>query len=302
MGTCIGLDLGGTYIKGALVSTGGEVLAWEKAATQAEQGFRHVLTRMETMISTLSGKANPDAVGIGIPGMLDIGRSRVLLAPNLGWEDVALKEELEQCLDIPVFLDNDANAAALGEWWLGSAQNTDSFLLVTIGTGIGSGMLLEGKLYRGACGLAPELGHMTVAVDGPACRCGQKGCLETLVSAPAILRQARENKLEIPEDGSVKDVFDLAQKGDKIAVGVVAQTMEFLAVGLKNAIVLLEPQLILIGGGIGDSSGAFLDMLRERIVQLLPVKRRINILQASLGNRAGALGAACLAFMEGKEK
>lgn len=297
----VGLDLGGTFIKGAMVNPEGKILAWKRVPTGGETGFREVIRRMETLVRTLAGeRTNLTAVGVGVPGMLDPERKQVILAPNLGWKNLDLKEVLEHNLRIPVYLDNDANLAALGEWWLGGARNFDCFLLVTIGTGIGSGMVLGGKLYRGINGLAPELGHMTVDREGPLCGCGRKGCLETLVSATAILREARESGLELPGNSGAKEVFQLAGKGDPIAAGVVDRAMEYLATGLKNTIVLLDPQLILIGGGIGEMSEMFIQVLRDRVMKMLPVKRRIQISPAALGNRAGALGAAGLGFLEMK--
>jgi len=294
----VGIDLGGSYIKGVLVDKEGNVLGWERVSTEREKGFDHVLTRIETLVSTLSkGNKHLHGVGIGIPGMLDISRERVILAPNLEWRDVDLKADIEQRLGLPVAIDNDANAAALGEAWLGGGSDSPCFMLVTVGTGIGSGLVLDDQIFRGANGLAAELGHMTIVEDGNTCFCGRKGCLETLVSAPAILKQAQEAGV-VSENSEAGEVLDLAKRGHKEAVRIVNQAMEYLAVGLKNTIVLLDLNLILIGGGIGDSAGVFIDHLRDTTISLLPVRRRVSIIRASLGNKAGALGAARLAFLE----
>jgi len=298
----IGIDLGGSSIKSVLMDNKGQILDWRITPTQAEQGFEHVAALVHNLILEIKARTgNPAAIGIGVPGMLDVTRRVVLLAPNLGWEKVNLKDILQERTGLPVYLDNDANAAAWGEYRLGGAKGVDFFMLVTIGTGIGSGIILGGKLYRGANGLAPELGHMKVAPDGPQCGCGGKGCLETLVSAPAIIRRAEEKGLNLTGNGGAKEVFDLAKQGDRCARQIVSEAMEFLAVGLKNTILLFDLQMILIGGGIGESSDAFLDILRQATTKMLPVKREIKIRRAVLGNKAGALGAACLAFKEQEE-
>lgn len=294
----IGIDLGGTYIKAVLTDGEGNILGWEKLPTEREKGIGHVLKRIQAVVNTLSPEEEELAgVGIGIPGMLDAAREKVFLAPNLGWKDVHLREELQQFLGVPVFLDNDANAAALGEAWLGAARDSSSFMLVTIGTGIGSGLVLGGEIYRGDNGLAAELGHMAMVPQGPKCSCGQRGCLETLVNAGEILRKAREASL-VPEGAETRDVLELANSGNEEAARVVAKVMDYLAAGLKNTIVLLDLELILIGGGVGDSSPVFIHRLEERTIDLLPVKRNVKIIQAALGNRAGALGAARLALLE----
>lgn len=300
----VGIDLGGSFIKGILTNSSGQTLGWETIPTEREQGVEHVLERIEHLVTSLSGRDKAGGqgkplwgVGIGIPGMLDVPRKRVVLAPNLDWRNVELKDSLERRLGLPVFLENDANAAALGEAWLGGARNSRSFMLVTIGTGIGSGLVLDGKIFKGDNGLAAELGHMTIMPGGPVCSCGKRGCLETLVSATAILKLAQERGV-VPKGAQAKDVLELAHQGSKEAVAVVSQAMEYLAVGLKNTVVLLDLQLILIGGGIGDSAGVFIERLRENTLNLLPVRRKVEIVRASLGNRAGALGGARLAFLE----
>ena len=294
----VGIDLGGSFIKGVLTDRLGKVRRWERVPTEREKGAEHVLNRVKSTVNTLTqGGEALAAVGVGIPGMLDRDRERVFLAPNLGWRDITIRSELRRLIGVPVFLDNDANAAALGEAWLGAARHSSSFMLVTIGTGIGSGLVLGGEIYRGANGLAAELGHMGLLPQGTRCSCGQRGCLETLVSAGAILHEAREASV-VQEGAEAREVLELANSGNKEAVGVVAEAMEYLALGLKNTIVLLDLELILIGGGVGDSSAGFIDMLRDRTIDLLPVKREVKIKQAILGNRAGALGAARLALLE----
>lgn len=290
----IGIDLGGSYIKGVITDQDGNILGWEKVPTQREKGVDHILSLIEVLVNSLAKNGgNLVGVGIGIPGMLDISSERVLLAPNLEWRNINIKQSLKQRLKMPIFLENDANAAALGEAWLGGGIDSLCFILVTIGTGIGSGLIIDGKIFRGANGMAAELGHMTITDDGAPCTCGCSGCLETLVSAPAILRAGLEKGI-VSEKSEAGKIMELAKKGNREAVGIVNQAMGYLAVGLKNTILLLDLDLILIGGGIGDSAGVFIDTLRETTIGLLPVRREVKIVPAVLGNKAGALGAARL--------
>ena len=294
----IGIDLGGTYVKGVVTDPEGNILGWEKMPTEGEKGVEHVLCRVEALVNSLSKKGrNVMGVGVGIPGMLDISGEKVFLAPNLEWKNIYIKQSLNQRLKMPIYLENDANVAALGEAWLGSGKDSSCFVLVTIGTGIGSGLIIEGRIFRGANGMAAELGHMTITDDDTLCTCGCRGCLETLVSAPAILRLGLEKGI-VPEGSEAGQIMELAKTGNHDALGIVNQVMEYLAVGLKNTILLLDLNLIIIGGGIGDWAEIFIDTLRETTVRLLPVRREINIVPAALGNKAGALGAARLVFTE----
>ena len=304
-GAFIGIDLGGSFIKGVLTDSNGEVLARVRTATEREKGIDHVLGRIAGLVDSLTqqrsqvetgGRCAVQGVGIGVPGMLDALRHRVILAPNLEWREIPLKQRLEKQLGIPVFLENDANVAALGEAWLGAGRDKSCFLLITIGTGIGSGLILDGKLFTGTHGLATEMGHMTVVPGGPVCACGGAGCLETLISAPAILKGALEEQV-VSEGADARQVLDLANRGHEGAALVVGQALEYLAIGLKNSLVLLDLDLILIGGGVGDSLGSFMEVLSQKTLDLLPVKRKVTIKGASLGNQAGALGAARLAIL-----
>lgn len=327
----IGIDLGGSFIKGVLISAEGKILAEEKTATERENGIDHVLDRIAGLVNSLvdslvqeqpnfnsggsthvqqehnsSGNRKPRerggnppniaAVGVGIPGMLDASREHLFFAPNLEWRDIELRDKLADKLGLPVFLENDANVAALGEAWLGAGRDKSCFLLITVGTGIGSGLILNNKLFTGVYGLAAEIGHMTIVPHGPICSCGRKGCLETLVSAPAIFKGAQEAQI-VSQGTDVREVLGRANRGDARAALVVDEAIEYLAIGLKNCLVLLDLDLILIGGGVGDSLGMFMEILEQKTLALLPVDRKVTIKGASLGNQAGALGAARLGML-----
>ena len=298
----VGIDLGGTNIKAALVSSDGRILEWYSECTEKERGPEHVIEKVSTTAQVLMNRVPTTlcGVGVGVPGMLDAQREKVIMAPNLGWENLNLKSTLEASIGLPVVLDNDANAAAFGEAWLGAGAGMESFLLVTIGTGIGSGLVIGGEIYRGAHGMAPELGHMTIIPDGPECGCGLRGCLETLACAEALLCRGVEECSGITLN-EAKDVFDYARKGSREAVRAVENTMDYLAIGLANAAVLVDPEAVIIGGGVVASSDLFLDYLREKTLRRLTAVRSLKILPASLGNKAGSLGAARLVFTKGSD-
>jgi len=292
----VGIDMGGTNIKGVLVNEAGEILAYKRISTEASKGIDHVLNLTAELVNKLMG-SRQTAVGIGIPGMLDAGRETVINAPNLRWHNVPIKNLLRKFLGFEVILDNDGNAAALGEAWLGAGRGCDNFLLITIGTGIGSGMILDGKVYRGANGLASELGHMMLLSRGRECGCGRRGCLETLASVSAVLRMAEENgiKLRVPEIG---EFFEKVYEGNETAVRILDEAMEYLSIGLANAAVLMDPAMIIIGGGAAEYGEVFLELLKRKFIEKLPVPRDIKIARAQLGNKAGALGAARMAMLE----
>jgi len=292
----VGIDIGGTNIKGALVNEAGEILAYKRIPTEAAKGVKHVLKLTAELVNELKGDQEA-AVGIGIPGMLDAEREVVINAPNLKWQNVPIKNLLKEILHLDVSFDNDGNAAALGEAWLGAGRGCSHFLLITIGTGIGSGRILDGEVYGGANGLASELGHMTVFPGGRECGCGKRGCLETLTSVSAVLKIAEENgiKLRVPEIG---EFFEQVYKGNEAAVRVLEEVMEYLSMGLANAAALMDPALIVVGGGAAEYGEVFLELLRRKFIEKLSVPRDVKIVRAQLGNKAGSLGAARMAMLE----
>ncbi|HHX51510.1 MAG TPA: ROK family protein [Clostridia bacterium] len=301
----VALDVGGTFIKGALIQENGLILERLTLPTERSQGYRATISKIKSMIETLKGyipRGVPCAgVGLGIAGWTDPVEGMVRLAPNLGWRDKRLLEEFKDVTVAPILLDNDANLAALGELWLGAGRKQENFLLLTIGTGIGSGLILEGKLYRGFSGSGPEAGHMTVDPGGLACSCGRNGCLETLVSAPAILQMVRE----LPGVGwwsdphlQVKEVFLQAEKEEPLARGVVEKVTAYLACGLANLALILDLPLVIIGGGVGQAGQVLLGPLRKYLnEELSGLPQKVpEIRSASLGNEAGLLGGASLVF------
>lgn len=308
----LGIDIGGTNIKGAVGDCRGTLLARSEVQTKAELGPEGVLDRVEELALGILEQAHLDlddvaALGLGVPGLIDFQRGMVIHAPNLRWEQLRVRELLESRLGRRVYIDNDANLAALGEKWLGAGRVFRSFLMVTIGTGIGSGLILNDQLYRGSHGLAPELGHIVVrSQNGYRCNCGSWGCLETEVAAPAIVRRARACGVEPKADGSLeaRDVFARAILGDEKCLLVVQETAEILGTALANCNLMLDLDGIVIGGGVAQAKELLLDQLTDVIVQRSPFFSargfRPKVVLAELGNLAGCIGAIRLAQMESK--
>lgn len=304
----LGIDLGGTSIKGGIVDRKGEILAQGQVPTRAEDGAEAVLAQIEDLAKELKATAGIkdsqlQGAGIGIPGSVDMEEGLVRLAPNLHWRNFPLKEKIEKVLRLPVFLDNDAHVAALGEMWQGAGRNYRDILMITIGTGIGSAVILGGEVHRGFFGYGAELGHVKVEPEGPLCECGGRGCLETLASATAIVHQAkrelgrgRPSLLQDKEALEAKDVLLAAGQGDELALEVVNRAAGYLGVALANAVFLLGPAAVIIGGGVAQAGEVLLKPLKKRFEEALgPWQiKPLPLLLARLGNRAGFIGAAYL--------
>lgn len=307
----IGIDLGGTYIKYGLVSEVGEIIEKGKVPTPAGCGYAETV---EVIVSAVRGLAKSGAsvcgLGIGAPGVVDGEKGIVRTSGNLGWENKPLAEDLFAKLGIPVTLANDANAAAYGEYACGAGKEYRSVVLLTLGTGVGSGIVLNGKLFEGSRGAGAELGHEVIRFGGEKCACGRRGCFEAYASATALIRQTR---LAMEKDkasalwqlceGDINNVngktaFDGAAAGDKTAKRAVSNYLRYLSEGLANIANTFRPEVILIGGGISAQGETLTKPLQKRLDKLMlghgkyaPVK----ILAASLGNDAGLVGAAMLA-------
>jgi glucokinase len=300
----IGLDIGGTYLKGAEIGADGEVgkrLHEPIAKLNAED----LLSQLETAVRSLDG---PDrgAVGVGVPGIVD-GRSRVRVSPNIpSLNGIPVGAELGRRLGRPVFLENDANAAALAEAWIGAGRGADSVLLLTLGTGIGGGVVLGGRIWTGVSGYAGEIGHIHVDPDGVACGCGSWGCLETIAGAPGWKRRA-EKALEARESSlrgrqlEPRVIVEAAREGDAVALEVVDGAAQALGIGIAAALLLLNVDRVVIAGGVA-AAGAF---LLDKIVD--ETRRRVfgNVFGdctfrlAELGADTGVIGAARAAMLQG---
>ena len=306
----IGIDLGGTFVKYGLVGEGGEIIEKGKVPTPA--GCRYAET-MEVIVSAVRRLAKHGALvcglGIGVPGVVDGVKGIVRLSGNLGWENKPLAEDMSERLGILAVLTNDANAAAFGEYACGAGSEYKSVVLLTLGTGVGSGIVLNGRLYEGSAGAGAELGHEVIRFGGEKCACGRRGCFEAYASATALIKQTkramekdRQSMLWRLCGGDInnvngKTVFDAATMGDAAAKRVVNNYLRYLSEGLANIANAFRPEAILIGGGISAQGESLTKPLQKRVDKLMlghgayaPVK----IKTASLGNDAGLVGVAML--------
>ena len=289
-----GFDLGGTHLKYGVINEKGRVLQEKTASTP--DSVKELFMLLETVWDTIQNvhHSNIKASGFGFPGIFHAGEQRIIQSPNCPQIDKhALVPSLKKFINVPFFLDNEANYAAYGEHKIGAGKGAQSLILLTIGTGIGTGIILNGKLWRGACGFAGELGHVTVNPTGRKCRCGNRGCLETEVSSQKIVssyKQFRESK----EDLAAEEIARRAVNGDEAALQTYSQVGSYLGIGLSIIINLLNPEKILLGGGVMESGECLLSPALEE------AKRRsfsaaydcCQIEQTELGNKAGFIGAA----------
>ena len=310
----IGIDLGGTNIKGGLVSTAGTIIAQSKIKTEADRGPGHVMERMADLILDFrnSNKRGSQicGVGIGVPGQIDCRTGILRNAPNLpGWIDIPVSSELEKRVNLPVVVDNDANIAALGEYAYGAGRGIREMMLVTLGTGVGGGLIFGGQLYRGGVGSAGEFGHMVIQIDGPICSCGKQGCVESFIGTRGLLQRVRDklasgqqSLLSERDADSItpRDVGDAAAKGDKLAIDVLAETGFYLGIGLGNVANLLNIQRVVVGGGVANAGEFILKSAREslRKTALKLPGETVEVVQAILGEKAGIIGAGRLAMVE----
>lgn len=302
----LGLDIGGTTVKAALITEAGEILHKHEFTTNPNSGMDDFCARTKDALAhgLQESQLTLDQVrgiGVGIPGPVDLATGTVIEAVNLGWVNVPVVSLLHEATGLPVVLENDANVAALGEAWRGAGAGSSSALCAVVGTGVGGGIVLDGRLYRGAQGGAGEIGHLMVQKDGPRCNCGNHGCLETLASATAIIRHAKESQArgELDQGVSIQgaeDVFRLALNGDKGATKIVADAADWLGYGLSLASDTLNPEVIVIGGGVSKAGGMLLEPVRKAFSKyVFPViANQTRIELALLGNDAGAMGSARL--------
>ena len=310
----VGIDLGGTNIAVGCVSEDGtKVRGLVSEPTRSDLGPDGVVHRMmetaERSMKLLQAEekgAQVVGVGIGAPGPLDFHRGVVLLAPNLGWTDMPLRDRIAKGLQRPAALDNDANCAALGEWWQGAAQGTSHALAVTIGTGIGGGVILNGKIYHGASDCAGELGHTTIDMDGRRCACGNYGCLEAYASGPAIALRAAEalssgyeSSLRARVGGDLmqitaQTVYDAANEGDELALEVVRDTASYLGAGIANFLNIFNPEVVVVCGGVTAAGERLFGPMQREVARraFKPAVAACRIVPGALPGSAGVIGAA----------
>lgn len=307
----IGIDVGGTNLKAGLVDEQGAILAVERMPLGTFRGpepFAQTLAELAKAVLRKGGAEPGDIayVGMGIPGAVEGGD--ILYTCNIPMRDVPLSGLFRRHLDLPVLLGNDADCAAVGEWACGAGRGTRDFVIITLGTGVGGGFILNGKLYAGG-GMVGEVGHMVIERDGVPCNCGRRGCWEAYASASALVRETREAMAAHPDSllhtvaeelGGVegRTVFMAAERGDAVAQEVCREYVGYLATGVTNLVNILQPEVLAVGGGVAGAPDALLMEPLRRLVETECYPRHADklprILRAELGNDAGIIGAALL--------
>jgi glucokinase len=306
------VDLGGTTYTVGLLNGRGRLLRSEEFPTDPEASPEALLAEIAGAVRTVGGTTGRMvAVGVGIPGLLDTRRGIALTCPNLpNWKDVPVARLLGRSLGVPVVIDNDVNAATRAELHLGAGRGVRDLVCLTLGTGIGGGIVVDGRVVRGATGSAGEIGHMVMDPSGPDCSCGRRGCLELYASGRAIARQVRERikagaaSLVLDLSGGTLDgitalhVFDAARRGDRVALEVIDSAMEMLGRGLSMLVMALNPERILIGGGVARSAELIFPGVRAAIHRYAwePLARAVTVMPVALGPEAGVIGAGLLAL------
>lgn len=314
----LGIDLGGSKILTAIVNPRGEILSSDESITPATKGRETVIQSILDSTHRVLKKASVAiseicAIGVGAAGISNPEIGILFTSPNLpGLRNVPLRDIMQERLGKKTFLINDANAAALGEFYFGAARGVRNFIYITLSTGIGGGIVIDGKIYTGAIGAAGEVGHMTIDDNGPICNCGNRGCWETLASGTALAREAkhrikegiRTSILKYADDDiekvTAQVVHNAAKQGDSLAKELIAQTGYYVGVGLVNLINILSPELIVIGGGLSNIGDMLLKpafkTARERAYK--EVFQAVRFASAELGRNSGVLGAAAFALQE----
>ncbi|MDD3730935.1 MAG: ROK family protein [candidate division Zixibacteria bacterium] len=313
-----GIDIGATNIKFGLVSHDGKIIYREQRPTLVEKGpepLMHLVTNISESLLYYAAEEDYNVrwLGVGTPGAVDNREGKVIgCSPNIrGWEGMEIGRILRERLNLPVLVDNDVNVMALAEARFGAAVGYKSVVCVTVGTGIGGGIILDGRLWRGANYTAGELGHITIDMHGPPCRCGNRGCIEAFCSSQAIISRAN-NKLknnltpifeEILEGDlnnlNIKKLFAAVKKNDEIALDLINETAMYLGIGLAGVVNLFNPEIVVIGGGVADGGTEFVDRVASQIKAqaFKPATEKLRVARATLGNDAGFIGAGILGEM-----
>lgn len=312
----VGVDLGGTNVSvGLMPIDGGEVLGLRSQPTEAARGAKFVVDRIVQMVEaaiaevTAAHGADRTAVagvGIGSPGPLDRKSGTVINTPNLGWRNFPLRDLIANAVQLPATLDNDANCATYGEWWMGAGRGVRHLVGFTLGTGIGGGIVMDGRIYHGCSDVAGELGHMTIEANGRRCKCGNYGCLEQYASGPAIATRAAEGIETGAETvlvemvgGKLEEitgatVYDAAAHGDDYAGEIIRDTAKFLGAGVANMINILNPEMVVIAGGVTKAGDLLFTPLRAEVRRraFRSAQECCRIVPAQLHGTAGVVGAA----------
>jgi glucokinase len=312
----LAVDIGGTKLMAAFISADGHMLANDVCPTHAGEGVDAVIDRLfllidELLMQEITEVSEYSGIGIACAGAIDTENGTIAQSPNLpGWHDIPLAEIVAERCKVDTYLINDASAAALGEFRFGAGRGVNDLILITLGTGIGGGIIIDGELYLGACGSAAEIGHMIVDVNGPPCACGSHGCLESFASGTAVARNA-VNRIKLGEESSLTGMVDgkiekitaetvgiAAVEGDRLARDIYSRAAYYLGVGLVNLVNIFNPEMIIVGGGMMEYQelllGPAIQVVNDRAFRISA--EAVQIAAAHLGNEAGVYGAAVYAL------
>jgi len=310
----VGIDLGGTNIAAGVVNENYEIIAKTSTKTNcprpaSEIGEDMAKTAIEAVKKAELTMDQIEWIGIGTPGIADNANGTIVYANNLGFRDVPMADYIHKLIDKPVFIENDANAAAYGEFVAGAAKGSNNAVCITLGTGVGGGIIIDGKIYSGSNMAGAELGHTIIELNGPQCTCGRKGCFEVYSSATGLIRMSKEAmeadknsvmwKLADEKNGKVsaRTSFDAMRAGDKTATEVVDKYITYLAAGITNIINIFQPDVLCIGGGVCNEGDTLLNPVKDLVkkeVYTRSLDKNTEIVIAKLGNDAGIIGAAFL--------
>ncbi|MFF4953522.1 ROK family glucokinase [Streptomyces chattanoogensis] len=310
MGLTIGVDIGGTKIAAGVVDEEGSIL--ETCQVPTPQATDALTEAIADAVRTVGTGHQIEAVGIGAAGYVDEKRATVLFAPNIDWRHEPLKDKVEQRVGLPVVVENDANAAAWGEYRFGAGQGHSDVICITLGTGLGGGIIIGNKLRRGRFGVAAEFGHLRVVPDGLLCGCGSQGCWEQYASGRALLRYAKQRAFATPENAGIllslgdgtpngiqgKHISAAARQGDPVAIDSFRELARWAGAGLADLASLFDPSAFIVGGGVSDEGELVLDPIRKSFRRWLvgnQYRPHAQVLAAQLGGKAGLVGAADLA-------
>ncbi len=310
----IGVDLGGTHMAAGVVGEDGVIYSKAETSTLPGRPFESIIADMGSVADKALKKSgfsldDISCVGVGIPGIADNEKGNVIFCTNLFWEDEPLRKELQKYINKPVWIENDATVAGFAENAIGVSRGCKSSVFLTIGTGLGSGIVIDGKPWTGAHGVASELGHLTMAIDGEPCTCGKDGCLERYCSATALVRMAKEICISHPDcdiskrvNGQLdalnaKIIIDSAKDGDSLSLMLFNRYTRYLALALNTIVSFLDPEMIVLGGGVSHAGEFLLNSIMEKIPNYLMFKSMpfAEVRLATLGNDAGIIGSAFLA-------
>lgn len=312
----VGVDLGGTKISTALSNLNGEVISQTTVPTNANEGEIPVLNRIIESIDKVIKDGNATykevkGIGIGIPGALNVEEGIILFTPNVPFKNFNIVEPLKKKFEIPVFIDNDANVATIGEYMFGAGKGFKDVIFLTISTGVGGGAILNGNIYRGNTSNALEIGHMTVAPGGPRCNCGNIGCVEATSSGTAIAKRGQEalsSKVETSlrkyDNVTSYEVFTEAAAGDAVCKEIIDNALNYLGIAVANTVSIFDPAVIIIGGGVSKAGDIVFETVRKVVDKrcFKSMAESVKIVPAGLGTDAGVIGAVALALLETKEK